>query len=255
MVTDVNPDELKKRHRSPNYPTVGLREAVDRLKTFYSRDGKAGAPPDIAAVHIGFSKPHGQAMSVLAALKRFGLVAESGGRIVPTQRGIEIANLRDDDPRKIAALQAAVLEPTLYRELIDQHRETGWPDPDVLESELITYKNFNPNSAGGFVKDLFDSIEFAGLSDLATLESRQEPEMPEPPAVQEPRQPTTKTVMQGAMKLNVPITARTYAFDISIPREVKGELRIVGEFGKEDLERLRKALNGQLAMIEAALED
>jgi hypothetical protein len=51
------------------------------------------------------------------------------------------------------------------------------------------------------------------------------------------------------------LPARTYAFDISIPREVKGELRIVGQFGKDDLERLRKALTGQLAMIEAALED
>ena len=57
------------------------------------------------------------------------------------------------------------------------------------------------------------------------------------------------------MKLTVPIPTRTYAFDISIPREVKGELKIVGEFSKDDLERLRKALNGQLAMIEAALED
>lgn len=160
----------KKRHRSPNYPTVGLREAVERLKNFYSRDGKAGAPADIAAVHIGFSRPHGQAMSVLAALKRFGLVSEANGRIVPSQRGIEIANLREDDTRRIAAIQAALVEPSIYRELIEQHRESGWPDADVLERELITYKNFNPNSAGGFVKDLFDSIEFAGLSDLSTLE-------------------------------------------------------------------------------------
>jgi len=38
-------------------------------------------------------------------------------------------------------------------------------------------------------------------------------------------------------------------------REVKGELKIVGQLGKDDLDRLRKALNGQLAMIEAPLED
>jgi hypothetical protein len=36
---------------------------------------------------------------------------------------------------------------------------------------------------------------------------------------------------------------------------VKGELRIIGQFGKDDLERLRKALTAQIAMIEAALED
>lgn len=48
---------------------------------------------------------------------------------------------------------------------------------------------------------------------------------------------------------------RNYAFDISIPREIKGELRITGQFTKDDLARLKRALEGQLAMIEAALED
>jgi hypothetical protein len=37
------------------------------------------------------------------------------------------------------------------------------------------------------------------------------------------------------------LPARTYAFDISIPREVKGELRIVSQFGKDDLERLSES--------------
>jgi len=40
-----------------------------------------------------------------------------------------------------------------------------------------------------------------------------------------------------------------------LSQQVKGKLKIVGQFGKEDLERLKKAVNWQLAMIEAALED
>ena len=38
-----------------------------------------------------------------------------------------------------------------------------------MESELVTYKDFNPNAVGGFVKDFKDTLEFAGLSDLAVL--------------------------------------------------------------------------------------
>lgn len=164
------PDASKKpRHRSPNYPTVGLRDAVERVTKLYRADGKAGAPPDIAAVHIGFNSPHGTAMSTIAALKRFGLVSEANGRIVPTQRAIEIINLPSGDPRRERALRDAALDPPIYRELVEQHRVTGWPKPDVLERELETYKNFNPRAVKGFVEDMFDSLEFAGLTNLSEL--------------------------------------------------------------------------------------
>lgn len=167
-------DSSSKRHRSPNYPAVGLREAVERLRNLYAKDGKAGAPAQLAAVHIGFGKAHGQAMSVLAALKKFGLIVESSGRFVPTQRGLEIVNLPNDDARRQKAIQEAVLEPSIYRELIEKHRESGWPADDVLASELVTYKNFNPKSANGFVVDLKDSLDFSGLSQEVALESDQE---------------------------------------------------------------------------------
>src|SRR6267378_3177261 len=104
-------DDAKKRHRSHNYPAVSLREAVDRVKGLLQRDGKAGAPPKIAAVHIGFQTAHGQAMSVLAALKKFGLLEEVKDRLVPSQRASEIVNLREDDSRRVQALKDAALSP------------------------------------------------------------------------------------------------------------------------------------------------
>jgi hypothetical protein len=155
-----------------------LREAVDRLKKLYEKDGKAGAPAEIAAVHIGFGKPHGQAMSVLAALKRFGLVAENGGRFAPSQRGLEILNLPTDDPRRQKALCDAVLEPSIYRELIDKHRESGWPANEVVASELETYKGFIKKAAIALVEDLKDSLEFSGLSSEGALVSKDEEETP-----------------------------------------------------------------------------
>jgi len=115
-------------------------------------------------------------MSVLAALKKFGLIVESNGRMVPTQRAIEIVNLKENDPRRIQALKEAALEPAIYRELIDQHRETGWPSDDVLESELITYRNFNPNAVAGFVKDLKDTLDYAGISQENGLSSNKDEE-------------------------------------------------------------------------------
>lgn len=50
------------------------------------------------------------------------------------------------------------MAPPIYRELVAKHRSTGLPQRDVLESELITYKNFNPNAVKGFVTDFLDTL-------------------------------------------------------------------------------------------------
>jgi hypothetical protein len=262
-------NEKKSRHRSPNYPAVGLRDACDRAAKLYNKDGKAGAPPELAAVHIGFSKPHGQAMSVLAALKKFGLVAESNGRVIPTQRALEIVNLPSEDPRRLQALQDAALSPPVYQELIGQHKQTGWPADDVLERELVTYRNFNPNAVKGFVEDLKDSLEFAGLSDLSALESNAEEEKVQREAAidhpdtvgamfskelergRKPGEALAKTAdrMRGA-----PLLAQTLA--ISIPRDLRVEIGVCGdELKKEDLARIKSQFNRWIEGLEEAFKD
>ncbi len=174
MADEQDATEKRARHRSPGYPTVGLREAVDRVRKLYDTDGKAGAPVDVAAKHIGFSAAHGQAHSVLSALKKFGLVAGGGGRIVPTQRAIEILKLPETDPRRLQALKDAAMSPSIYRELVEHYGETGLPSNDALEAEIEVDRGFNPNAVSGFVKDFRESLEFAGITEFSTLESDSE---------------------------------------------------------------------------------
>jgi hypothetical protein len=261
--------EKKPRHRSPAYPTIGLKEAVQRVAKLYEEDGKAGAPPEIAAVHIGFSKPHGQAMSALAALKKFGLLSESNGRLCPSQRSIEIINLPASDPRKKKALRDAVVSPDIYRELIEAHKQSGWPKNDVLESELITYRNFNPNSVKGFVSDLMDSLEFAGLSDLAALELTEEDAMHQQTAKPEQEAPTFVPVLPTPVHGGQPpLTAvqppesgqrnqalLTQTLVVSIPRNFKVDIGVRGdEIKKEDLAKIKSQFNRWIEGLEEAFE-
>jgi len=252
-------DDAKKRHRSPNYPAVSLREAVERMRNLWQRDGKAGAPPKIAAVHIGFQSAHGQAMSVLAALKKFGLLDEVKDRLVPTQRAVEILNLREDDSRRIQAVKDAALSPPIYRELAEQHRATGLPDDDVLESELTTYKGFNPNAVAGFVKDFRDTLEFAGLLEKGVLKLEG---MTTTPAQEEGKRSQhadfshLKDFSGPTEQQPIPMTVRRYPLDISIPRNLRAELAITGqELRKEDLERLKKQLDRLIENLSDAFED
>ncbi len=164
-------EEKKKRQRSPNFPAVGLPEAIERLNRFIDADGRAGAPPEIAAKHIGFASAHGLAMSVLAALKRFGLIEDRDGRVIPTQRGIEINSLPTAHEKRVKAIRDAALAPPIYAELIEQHKTTGLPHDETLEGELVAYRGFNPNGVKDFIKGFRETLEFAGLSDLRVLDS------------------------------------------------------------------------------------
>jgi hypothetical protein len=157
--------EVKRgRQRSPNYPAISLREAVERVGKLYAADKKAGSPVDAALIHMGFSGRNGKAMTVLSALRKFGLVEDAGGRIAPTQRAIEILVLPEGDDRRTVALHDSALSPEIFRELYEQYRESGIPSDATLRSELIAYKGFNPNAVGDFVADFRDSLDFAGLT-------------------------------------------------------------------------------------------
>ncbi len=171
-VSQAPEPEKKKRQRSPNYPTIGLREAVDRTKKFVAANGKAGAMPAIAAKLIGFASAHGQAYSALSALKKFGLLEEKDGRVLPTQRGMEVAGLPESDPRRLKAIADAAVSPSIYAELFELYKNTNIPANDeTISGELITYKGFNPNAVKEFLKAFRETIEFAGLSDLTVLGS------------------------------------------------------------------------------------
>jgi len=257
--------EKKERHRSPNYPAVGLREAVERVTQFYLRDGKAGAQPDIAALHIGFGSPHGGAMSVLAALKRFGLVNDVSGRLVPSQAAIEIINLPINDQRRKNALKEAALKPSIYQELVDEYRTSGLPSAEALEAELKTYRKFNPKAVGGFVRDFLDTLEYAGINPGDDVTEAELSEIAAPvPAIS---QKATNSV-SGASEKNTlaPPSAlasaangqpvkRTYPLDISIPRGLKAELSISGEFRQEDLVRLKTQIGRLIENLQDAFED
>jgi hypothetical protein len=236
-------NEKKERQRSPNYPAVGLREAVERVKRFILTDGKAGAPPELVAKHIGYSSAHGQAMTVVAALKKYGLITESGGRLVPTQGALEIANLPESDPRRQRAIKEAALSPTLYQELVTEHTQSGLPSPDVLEAELTTYKGFNPKAVGGFVKDFFDTLDFAGIKVGVEVESSSGDNAGRGSSVSgaviSVNNDEFSKVASAFFGGGGESVMRRYPFDISIPRGLKAELTVSGDFTVEDLERLR----------------
>ncbi|QDT14329.1 hypothetical protein [Alienimonas californiensis] len=152
------------RQRSPNYPSVGLPDAVTRATRLYEGVGTAGASPDSAAKLIGYSKNHGTARMTMSALKKFGLVEERSGRVVPAKLTVDLANFPPTHPRHGAALRTAALSPTIYRDVYTRYRPHGvLPPDDVLGPELVADSGFLPDKVEGFLADLRGSLVHAGL--------------------------------------------------------------------------------------------
>jgi len=181
---------------------------VERVRLLYEADKRAGAPVDAALKHMGFSTKHGQALAVLSALKKFGLVEETSGRIVPTQRAVDLLNFPDQDTRKVRAIRDAALSPEIYRELYEQYKSTGIPSEETLRAELIADKHFNPNAVEDFIRDFKDTLVFAGIMNPAELSLKPEDTLEMNDSVQTSLQvavPAPKPMPQGMKEISLPV--------------------------------------------------
>ena len=219
------------------------------------KDGSAGAPLEFAAQHIGFRTPHGQALSAVAAIKKFALGYVVGDRLVPSDRAVEIINLKEDDPRRIEALQKSALHPPIYRELVERHRDTGLPPDTVLQGELVD-RGFNPGATRIFIRDFKDTLKFSGIMSNGALQlnaellsiSRRE-EMHAQTMSREELLDVLQNMRDGST------VSRRYALDISFARNLKAELTIFGEgLRRDDLEPLKKQLERLLENLADGLE-
>ena|SRR5271157_789253 len=259
----------KSRHRSPNYPSIGLRVAMGKIQSLFKAGGTAPLMKITALKGLGFDKDDANAARGLAALKSFGLIEEVGNdRLKLSQRGLDIVARQEGEPQRAAALRAAILGPQIYRELLTEYAASGIPPDAALTSELIAAKKFNPNVVDDFIKDFRDTLDFAGLSDISVLESNAEVE--DLPAHTTTEAATTigaafaeelkrgSTSGEALSKIGdrmggAPLLAQTLV--ISIPRDFKVDIGVRGdELKKEDLAKIKSQFDRWIEGLEEAFE-
>jgi hypothetical protein len=261
-------DGGKKRHRSPNYPAIGLRSAVEKVTALYRQDGKPGAPLEAALKHFGYSSGHGQAMGVVSAIKKFGLIEDRNGRIVPTPLAVNIIEFDDTHARHREALREAALKPEIYAGLVEQYREHGrLPSDDSLRPELVTDMAFNPKAVNGFLSDFRDTLNYAGLLDGNTLKlsgvSEEEGEEREDEDVmtansgilKNPELPPPPGGHGGAKEHpKPPLTGPSVQFDL--PRGNAIEIRLRSKVTPEEFRKIKQIFElSEMAFIEDATGD
>jgi len=152
--------------RSPAYPGISLRVAIERARLLYEKERRHAAPISAITAAWGLtSSTSGSATVAIAALKKYGLLVEekSGGERVARLSDLALDVLLNPEPE--AAIKQAALMPAINREMWEQYG-TNLPSADTLRWQLVK-RGFTENGVQDFLRVYRDTIAFAKLDSSA----------------------------------------------------------------------------------------
>ena len=199
------------RSRSPNYPQIGLKEAVLRVSSVYKRDYQASLTRDLAAERLGYSGLNGKSLAVLAALGKFGLLEGRGEETRVTDLAVRILAFPLGSPERRAALAEAAGRPELFAEL-DQRFARLQASDGAIRAWLIT-RGFIPPAADSAVRAYRETKQFLEAEGEAALSALPPPapaEAPEPAAEAPSVEVGTRRAVFGLAEGEVVITAPVF---------------------------------------------
>ena len=184
--------------RSPNYPGVGLPDAIERIRKIHLKAHTHKVDAETMAKAAGYSSMNGSALTTLSALKKYLLLEEIGKelRVSPLAMTI-IADPISALERK-RAIQAAAFAPVLFEDIRKQY-PGNVPGDEIVRSYLLK-KGFLASAVDGAIRPFRETIalvtaeglgynetiEFPVADESATLPN--ESQMNTPPAAQSNQQ-------------------------------------------------------------------
>lgn len=148
---------MEKRHRSPSYPPLSLREAVERVGMLYSSIGAHPTSREVLAKGLGYSGISGASATTIGALNKYGLIEGRGDEVRVSDRAMAILHPHGPE-EKLAAVRAAAMEPELFRE-IGERFPGRVPNDELLRNYLIRNK-FLPQAVDAAISAYKETIEF-----------------------------------------------------------------------------------------------
>ncbi len=147
--------------RSPSFPFINLREALERAKVLYHAERRNAASLEVVASHWGFSPNSSAANRTFAALVALGLLEVTDRKAKLSERAVRILlDEREPSPEREQAIREAALLPRLHRKLWDRYRGE-LPSDSTLRLHLITEESFNEGSVGTFLRVFRETLKFA----------------------------------------------------------------------------------------------
>jgi hypothetical protein len=215
------------KHRSPNCPQITFAEAIEKGRKVYDKEHTHPAAKQVVAGDLGYSGMNGRSLSLIGALRQYGILEGSGDALRVTKDAVAYFEM-DDGPEKQQAIQNMLFAPALFAELWELSKDK-LPSDGNLRHQLIG-KGFLPKSADEVIATFRANLALAGKVESAYDEGEKEkplmpPETLTPPAQQKPP-------LGGV---------QPYAFPLA--PDVRAELTFRGPLAVEHLEVLRAQID------------
>lgn len=136
--------------RSPRYPTIGLKEAIDKTRLVWGKDYQTPTQRGVIAGHMGYNSLNGKSLGVLSAVGKYGLLEGRGSEYRVSDLAVRILAQQPGDPDRVAAIREAATLPDLFQEL-DKRFPNGKVSDQSIRSYLIMQK-FIPAAADAAIR-------------------------------------------------------------------------------------------------------
>jgi hypothetical protein len=222
--------------RSRNYPALSLREAIERARMFYQKEGRAKVDAASAVGAWGYSSLNGASMRTLAALRQYGLLDGNNEEIRLSEGALTLLLEPEGSPDYSSALRDALASPPLFQEILAEYAD-GLPSDPALISYLVRKQGFGESAARSMVESLRESIELVESRTASYIARTDTPNVATNPRQTEPEKPMTQKA------LDQECAAPTWKTTLDLSPTSSLEFRIVGDFpGAGDLELLPQFL-------------
>jgi hypothetical protein len=188
--------------RSPTYPRISLREAIEQVTRVYEEEGTHSASDGDIVKDLGYKSLNGTSSGVLSALKKYGLLQRDEGGFNVTSDAVAIIELPPGSSEHSAAVRKSAFRPVLFAEMYEKYGP-ALPNDRTLRHFLIT-KNFNPKTTNEVIRVYRDTLEFVS-EDLAAYPKVEEKNQPkvEVPRNQRSSSPSKKFECRGLVLLTL----------------------------------------------------
>lgn len=211
----------KKKVRSPSFPAIDLREAVERARALYEAERRNAARPEIVVAHWGYSPKSSGGLQAIAALRAYGLV-EGEGVVRLADQGVHLALDDPGAPQWTAMAREAALAPPVHARLWERYG-ADLPSDKNLRSFLVLELGFNEGAVDLCLRNYRETLGFAGLG--AGAKTKEEAPLPASPP---PLSPSPAAPFPEDLALSFPLLHGN-----------RVELRVLRKIPPREAEQLR----------------
>ena len=158
--------------RSPSYPAIGLKEAIDKVRMVYAKDYQNKVPKAVIAGHMGYKGLNGGSLPVIAALGQYSLLEGRGDETCVSDIALKIVAHEPGESVRYRAMEEAASAPELFLEL-HKRFPNGSASDAAIRAHLLMSK-FLPSATDTVIRSYRETMDLLNAEESAY--KRQNPE-------------------------------------------------------------------------------